>query len=104
MKAFKLTDRINLTIEEGQQTKEEPFFSNSKDNNKDKNLEPSFASNTLLGPVITLLNKVTSISTDFDHSIEQLCNLCIENKYTKIVKHKKITPTTYKLKEIYADL
>lgn len=104
MKAFKLTDGIDLTIEEGQQIKEEPFFSNSKDNNKNKNLESSLASNTPLIPVIMLLNKVTSTNTDFDHSVEQLCNPCIENKYIKIVKHKKITPTTYKLKEIYADL
>ena len=36
--------------------------------------------------------------------VEQLYNLCIENKYTKIVKYKKMTPITHKLQEIYANL
>lgn len=37
-------------------------------------------------------------------NIEELCDLCIESKYTKIVKHKKMTPTTCKLYEIYVNL
>ena len=35
--------------------------------------------------------------------VEQLCDLCIESKHIKIVKHKKITPTNPKLQEIYPD-
>ena len=91
-------------IEESKQIQEEPFSSNFKVDNKDKNLEPSFVSNTFSALITTLLNKIISTGTNFDHSVEQLCDPYIESKYTKIVKHKKMTSTTRKLKEIYADL
>lgn len=52
-----------------------------------------------------LFNKVTSISSiDLNNLIKKLCDPCIESKYTKIVKYKKMTPMTQKLKEIHADL
>lgn len=104
VEASKLGDGIDITIEEGQQIQKEPLFSDSKVDDDNKNSEPSPASNTPLAPITTLLNKVTSTGTDPDHPVEQLCNPCIKSKDTKIVRHKKMTPTTRKLKAIYADL
>ena len=104
VEAFKLNDGIDITIEKGQQIQEEPFSFDSNFNDEDKNSEPSPASNTPPTPATMLLNKVTSTGTDPDHSIEQLCDPCIESKHKKIVKHKKMTPTTSKLEEIHADL
>lgn len=36
--------------------------------------------------------------------IEELCNPCMESKYIKISKYKKMTLTIHKLQEIYTDL
>ena len=36
--------------------------------------------------------------------IKILCDLCIDNKYTKIVRQQKTTPTTRRLLEIHANL
>lgn len=104
MEVSKLTDGIDITIEESQQTEEELFSSDSEVDDKDKNSEPSLFGNTPPVPATMLLNKVTSTGTNLNHSVEQLCDPCIESKYTKIVRYKKMTPTTRKLKEIYADL
>ena len=104
VEAFKLTDGIDITIEKSEQIQEEPFSSDSEVDNKDKNSELSTTSNTSSAPTITLLNKVTSTGTNPDQSVEQLCNPYIESKYTKIVRHKKMTLTTRKLKKIHADL
>lgn len=42
----------------------------------------------------TMLFKTTDTSNkghkNFESSVEQLCNACIESKYTKIVRHKKL--------------
>ena len=51
---------------------------------------------------------VTSTSgddpNDFEENyVKQLCNPYIENKHTKIIKHKKMTPTTCKLQEIHTN-
>lgn len=104
VEAFKLTDRIDITIKKSQQIQEEPFSSNSKVDNEDKNSESSLASNTSLLPATMLLNKVTSTGINPNYSIELLCDPYIKSKNIKIVKYKKITPTTCKLKEIYANL
>lgn len=48
----------------------------------------------------TIINKVT----DIDKKIAKLCDTCIENKYTRIVKAKRIILITRKFQEIYADL
>lgn len=37
-------------------------------------------------------------------NIKQLCNSYIKNKYTKIVRHKKIIPITHKLPDIHVNL
>lgn len=66
-------------------------------------MEPSL--DNLSALTITLLNKITSTSNiDSNDVIEQLYDSCIESKYTKIVRHKKITLTTHRLQEIHADL
>lgn len=51
-----------------------------------------------------LLNKVTNIGIDSYYSIEQWYILCIKSKYIKIVRYKKMTLITHKLKEIHANL
>lgn len=104
VEAFKLTDRIDITIEKSQQIQEEPFSSNFKVDNEDKNSKSSLASNTSLAPATTLLNKVISTSINPNYSIELLCDPYIKSKNIKIVKYKKMTPTTCKLKEIYTNL
>lgn len=37
-------------------------------------------------------------------SIKNFCNIYIESKHTKIIKHKKMTSIIQNLKEIHADL
>lgn len=63
----------------------------SPDSDNGKKSEPDDINN--LAP----LNNITDC-------IKHLCDTCIESKYTKIVKHKAITPTVQKLGEIYTDL
>ena len=70
VEASKLTDGIDITIEEGQQIQEEPFSSDSEVDDEDENSEPSPVGNTPPVPATTLLNKVTSTGTDPDHSVE----------------------------------
>lgn len=82
------------TIDNSQQ--KERFSSNPKDNNEDEILE--LYSNNF--PIVTtiLLNKITSTgSINFNNNIKQLYNPCIESKYTKIVWHKKMTLTSFRL-------
>ena len=101
IETFKLVDRIDIIIDNGQQ--EERFSSDSEDNNKDENLEPCLNNPPAL--TTTLLNKtINTSSIDLDDDVEQLCDHCIESKHTKIVRHKKMTLTTRKLQEIHADL
>lgn len=104
VEASKLTDGIDITIEEGLEIQEEPFSSNSEVDDEDKNSEQSPTSNTPLILVTTLLNKVTSTGINPNHSIEQLCDFYIESKRTKIVRYKKMTPTICKFEENYANL
>ena len=97
----KLVDVIDITIDNDQQ--EERFSSDSEDNNEDENLEPCFNNPPAL--ITTLLNRITSTSNIvLDYNVDQLGDPCIESKHTKIVRNKKITLTTRKLQEIYADL
>lgn len=104
IEALKLTDGIDITIEDDQQRSEGCFPSDSEKDNKDNSLEPSLDSIDIVPTsTTTLLNKMTS-TIDHDDSVEQLCNPCIESKHIKIVRHKRMTPTTRKLQEIHADL
>lgn len=106
MEVSKLTNRINIIINKDQQEKH--FFSDSKNNVKDENSDVNPASNTNLAVYaninkdfyitnqvkFTMLNKVISISSiDSNNLIKQLCNLCIENKYTKVIKYIKMNLT-----------
>ena len=36
--------------------------------------------------------------------MEELCKAYIESKHTRLVKSKKITPTSWRLQEVHADL
>lgn len=84
--------------------KEKLFSFDFENNNKGKNSKPSPGSNTLLAPVIMLLNKITNNSTNAKNSIKQLYDFCIKNKHTKIVRYKKITLIIRQLEEILANL
>ena len=48
-----------------------------------------------------LINKAIELNID---GVEELCEACIKNKKTRIVKLKRITPITKRLPEIYANL
>lgn len=95
-----MTDKIDIEIEDYQQSMEKQLSSNSKEDEEEGNLESS---------TTAMLLKITSNSDDgFDDfegtDVEKVCNSCIESKYTKIVRHKKMTPTLCKLQEIHANL
>ena len=47
------------------------------------------------------INKVMELNID---GVEKLCKACIESKYTRIENSKRMTPTTRRLQEIYANL
>ena len=47
------------------------------------------------------INKAIELNID---GVEELCEACIKNKYTRIVKLKRMTPITRRLQEIYVDL
>lgn len=66
----KLIDGIDIIIKKSQQIQEEPFFSDSKVDDKNVNSKPSPIGNTPPVPATILLNKVTSTGTDLDHSVE----------------------------------
>lgn len=101
VKISKLVDGIDIMINNGQQEKR--FSFDSKNNNEDEILKSS--PNNLLTLTIILLNKITSTSNiDLNNNVKQLCDFCIESKYTKIVRHKKITFIIHKVQEIYTDL
>ena len=90
-------------IKKNQQIQEKPFFFESEVDNKDKKSKLSLANNTFFASATMLLIKVINTGINLDHSVKQLCNFCIKSKHTKIVKHKKMTLTTRKLKEIYTN-
>lgn len=75
---------------------EKQFFFDFEEEIKDKNLEPNPDNNK------QLLNKITNTSGDNLESckninIKKQYNPYIESKYTKIVRHKKMTLITRKL-------
>lgn len=81
-----LTDEINIL---GKSHIEEQFTSNFE---KDEEKENSELPTRML---MIIANTSGNNISNFEESyIEQLCNLCIDNKYTKIVRYRMITPTT----------
>ena len=101
MEVSKLNNRIDITIKEDLSTKN--LFSDSRIDDKDKSedLRQILIANEeheRLSPLMANIN-------NFDSSkIETLCDPYIERKYTKIVRHKKTTPTPRKLQEIHVNL
>ncbi len=90
IQASKLVDGIDLGEVSG--PVDEPRSSDSEpDNDSDADAKDVPAS----------INKVTEHSFE---GIEELCEACIESKHTRIVKSKKMTPTTRRLQEVHADL
>lgn len=89
MKASKLTDEIDIL---GESHTKKQLSSNSKEDKERDNLEL---------PIMMLIIVANTSRDDPDNFeetyVEQLCDLYIESKYTKIVKYKKITLTTRKL-------
>lgn len=86
VQAFKLVNKIDF----GEATSfNESHFSDFKPENKNSDNK------------LTIINKVTENDLK---CIEQLCEACIKCKYTRIVKSKKMTPTTRVLQKVYVDL
>lgn len=104
IEALKLINGINIIIENKHQMQEKLFSFDFEDDNKNKILKQSPASNIFPTFITTLLKKITSTSINFYDFVKQLYNLCIKNKYTKIVRYIKMTPTTCKLKKIHVNL
>lgn len=81
----------------------------TKDNKKNTFLhfkneaKKPISSNNNNNPPTLIANSLNQVINS-SKVIEELCNSCIENKHTKIIRHKKITPTTWKLQKIYTDL
>lgn len=50
---------------------------------------------------LSSINKAMKLNID---SVEELCEIWIESKYTKIIKLKRITPTIRRLQEIDANV
>ena len=101
MEASKLNNGIVITIKDDLST--ENLFSDSRIDNEDKCKD--------LGQTIIAINRheqlclLVAIINNSDRSkIKKLCDLCIESKYTKIVRYKKMTSTIRKLQEIHTNL
>ena len=95
MEISKLIDGIDIS---GEDYLEKQLFSDSEEDDKGENLE-------LLITMPIVASTSEDNSNDFVKTyVEQLCDLYIKSKHTKIVKYKKMTPTTHKLKEIHANL
>lgn len=95
MQSSRLVYGINL-LEKSNNVKTDNVNENqSLSSNSEINEDMNSNSNK---PII--INKVT----DIDIRIAKLYSTCIESKYTRIVKVKKITPMTCKLQEIHVDL
>ena len=101
MEVFKLNNGIDITIEDDLPTKN--LFSDLgiDDKNKCEDLGQIFTADNeheRLPPLMTIINNPDN------SEIEKFYDPCIESKYTKIVRYKKMTPTTKKLQKIHANL
>lgn len=67
------------------------FESDNKNNKSDKNANSK----------LIIINKVTKYNLN---SVEKPCKTYIKSKYIRIVKSKKMTPTTKRLQKVHADL
>lgn len=93
IQAFKLVDGIKLL---------DATISNSNDNQFSSDLEADDGKRSNpdidmhITPTPTLPNKIIK-------SIEDLCDMCIKSKYTRIIKHNAMILTVQKLEKIYAN-
>ena len=101
IEVFKLNDKIEIMIEDDHLTEDLPFDLEMDEKDKYEDLGQTLIADhkhERLSPLMAIINDPNS------SEIEKLCDLCIESKYTKIVRYKKLTPTTRKLQKIHADL
>ena len=82
IQAFNLVDGIDLGKT---RPVDEPHSSNSKSSDSDAKA----------------INKAIEYNLG---DVEELCETCIKSKHIRIVKSKKMTPTTRRLQEVHADL
>lgn len=90
IQASKLIDRIDPR--KRPEVADKSYFSNSETNDnsdKDSNNQPG------------LINKIINYTIK---GIEELREACIESKYARIVKSKRMTLTIRKLQEVHANL
>ena len=81
------TDGIDILAEDHI---EKQLSSDSEKDDEKNNLELPTA-------MLMIANTSKDDPNNFEKTyVDQLYNSCIENKHTKIVKHKKMTPTTCK--------
>ena len=104
VKASKLNDGIDIIIKDNYIT--EDFSFNLKKDNKEKNLGQTVPGNDKYErfPLFIVIISNTNTNNYDNSKIERLFDLCIESKYTKIVRYKKMILITWKLQEIYTDL
>lgn len=94
---LKFINNIDIIIDNNQQRSEKYFFFDAEKNHKNNSWKSSLNSDHIFPTLITMLfNKMMSI-TKHNDSIKKLCNLYIKSKQIKIVRHKNITLTIYKL-------
>lgn len=86
--ASKLVDEIELGETLSLSNNKSSYFSKSKFKN-DSDADTNYTS--------TSMNKIIE-------DVEELCKACIESKYTRILKSKKITSIIKHFQEIHADL
>lgn len=94
IQASKLVDGINLGGTTS--SEDEPQSSDSEPDDGDNGHSDAEADNEP-----TTINKAAENNPE---GVEQLCEACIESKYTRIIKSKKMTRTTRRLQEVHADL
>lgn len=100
----KFNNRIDIAIKNDHITKNLSFDSEKIDKDKCEDLGQTFTANNKHERLLPLINAINNINGPDNSKIERLCDPYIESKHIKIVRYKKITPTTKKLQKIHADL
>lgn len=90
IQASKLVDGIDLNEEKSTNANEKPDSSSELENNE--NIDSDIDKLVRIHKAIDVNNKI------------ELCDTCVENKHTRIVKFKRLTPIIWRLQEISADL
>ena len=101
MEISKLDNEINITIEDDLLTENLSSDSGMDDKDRCKDMGQTLNANNKherLSPLMAIINNPDN------SEIKKLWDSYIKSKHTKIVRHKKMTPTTRKLQEIHANL